>query len=215
MTTARASSLLRAGALVCALAMAAGCVRAPQAPAPRSLTELSAEDLYRKAAEFAGRGDWVGAEQYLQAARRAGFDERRVTGALVRVCLASERYQTALSYAEPYLMTHPEDWPLRQVVAAVYMSQGHVAHARSLLLEVAQQAPFDAETRFMLGALSSSHGEWKHEARDHFEAYLALAPTGEHAQEARHWLRTHPQPVSLDVHEDMTEGGQVTAENIP
>jgi tetratricopeptide (TPR) repeat protein len=176
---------------LCALLALSACSRARPPQVPSSLAEVPAEELFRKGAEFAQRGDWVAAEQYLQAARRAGADERRVVANLVKVCLASERYQTALSYAEPYVARHPSDWRFKQVVGTILVSQGRLLEAQELLEEVIRQEPGDAGTHLVLAALEANHFGRPEAAQSHYEAYLSLEPTGEYASEARHWIAQH------------------------
>jgi tetratricopeptide (TPR) repeat protein len=172
---------------------------------PASLAEVPGDELSRRGAEFAQRGDWVGAEQYLQAARRAGVDERRVVANLVKVCLASERYQTALAYAEPYVARHPSDWRFKQVVGTILMSQGRLLEAQALLEEVLRQAPTHAGSHLVLASLEAHHFGRPEAAQRHYEAYLSLEPAGEYANEARHWIAQHALRSPAHTSSETTE----------
>ena len=102
---------------------------------------------------------------------------------LLKVCLSSSRLRAALTHAEPYLRDHPEDDALRYVVAIVHMGLGKTAEARLDLIELLHHDEQNADAHLLLGILDSRTDVIS--ARDHFRSYLALAPHGDHAGEAR------------------------------
>ena len=168
------------------------------APPTDPVAEASAEQLFATGMAAASGGDLVRAEQYLAAAGARGYDETKIIGPLVRVCVAASRLRQALLYAQPYLRTHPDDWRLRFVVASIHVGLDSVADARRELERVVLAAPEVPEPHFALAALLRERLRDDAAARPHFERYLALAPTGAHADEARVALDTPlPQPTEL------------------
>jgi hypothetical protein len=85
---------------VCLVLLCAGCNHAGlhhSSGLPEHLRMISAEDLFREGVAYALRGDTLRAEQYLNASKQRGHDPEAVVTWLVRVCVASSRYQTALT----------------------------------------------------------------------------------------------------------------------
>ncbi len=142
-------------------------------------------------------GDWLRAEHYLAAAERRGAPSARVVPLLVRACVESSRLRAALNHAEPYLDSHPEDAPLRFVVASLYAALGLPERARDELEAVIRLDPHHARAEYALGELwARSFGDRDRAAR-HFDRYLDLAPRGPHAAEARRWLEAErKEPAS-------------------
>ena len=168
------------------------------APPTDPVSEASAEELFATGMASASGGDLVRAEQYLAAAGARGYDETKIIGPLVRVCVAASRLRQALLYAQPYLRTHPEDWRLRFVVATIHLGLESVADARRELDRVVLAAPEVPEPHFALATLLRERLHDDAAARPHFERYLSLAPTGAHADEARVALDTPlPPPTEL------------------
>ncbi len=168
------------------------------APPTDPVSEASAEELFATGMASASGGDLVRAEQYLAAAGARGYDETKIIGPLVRVCVAASRLRQALLYAQPYLRTHPDDWRLRFVVAMIHLGLESVADARRELDRVVLAAPEVPEPHFALATLLRERLHDDAAARPHFERYLALAPTGAHADEARVALDTPlPPPTEL------------------
>jgi tetratricopeptide (TPR) repeat protein len=133
-------------------------------------------------------GDWLRAEHYLAAAERRGAPVASVVPLLVRACVESSRLRAALDHAEPYLETHPDDAPLRFVVASLHKALGAPERAREELEAVIRLDPAHPGAEYALGELwARSLGDQDNAAR-HFDRYLELAPRGPHAAEARRWL---------------------------
>jgi tetratricopeptide (TPR) repeat protein len=208
--TSRISS--RHLALACGLALvvpvAEGCGGAsPQAEAASDarasdpLNAVPAAELYRRGMILGQHGDFVRAEQYLLAARYRGFDEARVIPALMEVCVRASRLSAALGYAEPYLESHPTNWPLRILVGSIHLGLGHLAQARTHLeraLRDGQETaardghPEPAEAHYLLGIVMREQAELV-EARVHFARYAELEPQGTHAEEVGAIL-AEPEP---------------------
>ncbi|MBX3273121.1 MAG: hypothetical protein KF729_22850 [Sandaracinaceae bacterium] len=150
------------------------------------LDSISAEELYRRGRLLSGGGDYIRAEQYLAAAIARGFPEEQAMPALLAACVEGSRLVSALQYAEPYLLRHPEQWTLRMLVASIHMGLEQHARARDELLEVLRTAPEEPpQAHYFLAVLYRDRLEDEDLAREHFGRYLALAPDGEHAEEAR------------------------------
>ncbi|MDW8247251.1 MAG: tetratricopeptide repeat protein [Sandaracinaceae bacterium] len=157
------------------------------------LQSVSAEELWRRGMALARRGDYTRAEQYLLVARDKGVPEERVLPWLVSVCVRASRLSAAVSYAEPYLERHPDDWPLRTLVGSLHYALGRLNEARKHLEKAVELAKKDprlregkepAETHYLLAIVLRDQGE-DSRAREHFSAYLNLNPHGEHAAEVR------------------------------
>jgi thioredoxin-like negative regulator of GroEL len=164
-------------------------------PATDPVSEVPAEQLFETGMASAAQGDFVRAEQYLAASGARGKPETEVIGPLVRVCVAASRLRQALVYAQPYLRRHPDDWRLRFVVATVHLGLEQLDEARTELQRVIAAAPEVPEPYFVLGTLLRERQRDEAAARPHFERYLALAPTGAHADEARLALTTPLPPI--------------------
>jgi tetratricopeptide (TPR) repeat protein len=165
----------------------------PVGPPPGDpLAGVQAAELYRRGLALAGAGDFVRAEQYLTSAIARGFPEERALGPLLRVCVASSRLRAALGHAEPYLVRNPDAWPLRYVVASIYLGVGDVDRARDSLERVIADAPEQPDAHYLLGVvLRDEVGDRPGSAR-RFARYLELAPDGEHVAEVRAALRALP-----------------------
>jgi tetratricopeptide (TPR) repeat protein len=96
--------------------------------------------------------------------------------------------RAALSHAEPYLSSHPDDAPLRFVVASLYAALGLPERARDELEAVLRLDPDHARAEYALGELSARSFDDRESAARHFARYLELAPRGPRAAEARRWL---------------------------
>lgn len=144
-------------------------------------------DLTAQGISFAEAGDFLRAEQYLASALRAGADVDKVLPALLRVCVASERYEAALAYAQRYEPNARESAELQLVLAALQMGVGQVENARRTL-ELVLAHNEDAQAHFLLGELYYHNLEDYASADKHYRQYLALAPTGRHAESVRRML---------------------------
>jgi tetratricopeptide (TPR) repeat protein len=147
--------------------------------------EQKPEVLLQRGKALAAIGDLVRAEQYLTAALEAGASDAKVTPALMRVCLDGKRYRAAIDYGEAYLRKHPKDARLRYLLGTLYYAVGDTGAARENLEEVTVELPDHADAHYAL-AVVLLDGEHDIVAADrHFRAYVRLAPSGPHADEAR------------------------------
>jgi len=147
------------------------------------LARVTAEDLFYLAVSHARSGDLLRAEQYLSAARQRGYDESAVVYWLVRVCVASSRYQSALGHAADHLRDHPSDWSLRLIVASIHEALGDLVRARWELERIVRAAPGRPLPHYRLAMLYRSSEEDQERAREHLAEYLRLTPRGPHAAE--------------------------------
>ncbi len=183
--TATPSRLVLAAAL--ALVACGGAPKRAAAP-PDPLVEVSADELYRRGVEQHRAGDYVRAEQYLQAARDRGYDPDQVVSELIGVCVDASRYQAALRYALPHLDKHPDDWSLRYLVASLYLATDEPAQARAELERTIAKQPDQPGPHYLLGFTLAEKLNQPEAASRAYQRYLELAPEGEHAAEARDWL---------------------------
>jgi outer membrane protein assembly factor BamD (BamD/ComL family) len=75
--------------------------------------------LAARGLELLERGDYVRAEQYLQAAARSGGSEAELIVPLLQSCIASNRLRSALAHAERHLARHPDAAHVRYVRSAI------------------------------------------------------------------------------------------------
>ena len=105
--------------------------------------------------------------------------------ALMQVCVQGQRLVAALGYAEPYLARHPDNWTLRMLVASIHMGLENHEQARDQLTRVIETAPEEPpQAHYFLGVLYRDSLADNERAAEHFRRYLALAPDGEHREEA-------------------------------
>jgi len=149
------------------------------------LRAISAADLFKEGVAYALRGDTLRAEQYLNASKQRGHDPEAVVTWLVRVCVASSRYQTALTHATAYLRGNPSHWWLRFVVANIHDALGDIERARSELERVVEAKPERSLPHYRLGVLYRERLANQRLSKLHFEEYLRLEPDGPHAAEVR------------------------------
>lgn len=170
------------------LLLSAGCSHAgphPSSGLPEELRVISAEDLFTEGVAYALRGDTLRAEQYLNASKQRGHDPEAVVTWLVRVCVASSRYQTALVHAAAYLQENPSHWWLRFVAANIHDALGNVERARSELEMVVAAEPKQSLPHYRLGLLYRERLADHDLSKSHFQEYLRLEPEGPHAAEVR------------------------------
>lgn len=176
----------RFGYVVSALFMfMCACTSSAQNPPRRtsSAQTASAADLYAQGVALAELGDYTRAEQYLLSALRAGHDGPLTTRALVTTCVRAGRLRSAIVYAANQLAETPRDVPLRRMLGTLYWALGEREAAARELRQVLRLADDDAESHYMLALVLRMHDPKT--ARAHFARYLALAPEGRHAEEAR------------------------------
>ena len=159
--------------------------------------EDNPKSLFARGLQYAKRGDYIRAEQYLVAAISAGLPKRNALPPMIQICLASSRIHAASKYAREYLRTYPEDWTIRLVSASLHLAAKRYDEARQDVEQVIEEQPEASMPRYMLARLLHEHFDDDKSARRHFEAYLKLSPSGEHAREVRNYLK-----YSLTDHEE-------------
>jgi tetratricopeptide (TPR) repeat protein len=178
--------------MLCALVGLSACSTQPVPSAAHSNGRASERDAAARLLEAGERllanGDWLRAEHYLAAAHRRGVPASRVVPLLVQACIESSRLRAALDHAEPYLETHPDDAPLRFVVATLHAALGSPERAREELETLTRLDPEHARAEYALGELCAHSLDDPDAAAHHFGRYLELNPSGPHAAEARQWL---------------------------
>ncbi len=172
---------------------AVGCASHGSEVQTRLATEKSErrpELLIRKARAYASIGDATRAEEYLNAAREAGGDERVIVRALMDVCINDHRYRAAVGYAEGFLRRHPSDRELRFLLATLDVALGNSSSALHELHTVLDQAPDNVEARYVLAVVLRDEVGDVEGADSEFREYLRRAPAGAHAEEAQGSLLT-------------------------
>jgi predicted Zn-dependent protease len=144
----------------------------------------SPDELYSVALHHAQQGDLMRAEQYLNAARKEGYDEAAVVYWLVRVCLAAGRYHAALGHGARHLNREPSNWRLRLVVASIHEALGDPQGALTELEQVVRSHPSFPLAHYRLAQAYLRHPSHMDRAKLHLETYLALDPEGVHAPAA-------------------------------
>jgi tetratricopeptide (TPR) repeat protein len=185
--TERSLDKLRA-LIFAAIIVAPGCWHARGAElASGNSTERAshAEALIAQADSFGARGDYLRAEQYLNAALAQGADETRLLPLVVRICIADQRYRDAAQYLENHLRRHPTDRAAGFLLASVHFSLGHVELARKELAALVAADPSRADAHYALAVLLRDEAGDLADANRHFREYLRLNPKGAHAEEAR------------------------------
>lgn len=164
-----------------------GCASAPPiVPTPAPHDEASS--LFDRASFFSERGDSVRAEQYFVAAVREGYPEHRVLPHLLRTCLQASRLRAARTYAESYVLRHPEAHAVRTLLASLHLALGDTDAARSELEHVLSFTPTHATAHYLLAVIARDFALDACNARAEFTEYLALAPDARRAAEARRFL---------------------------
>jgi tetratricopeptide (TPR) repeat protein len=182
--------------LIAATCIGPGCASVKTAT-PSVAEAQPGEDHARRGLELAKQGDDFGAEQYFQAAIKAGYSERAATRLMVTTCIAGGRLERARTHAERYVERNPADWIFLHVLASIYFAEGQADQASQLLALVLSEHPDHAPSHFLQGMVMRDQVGDFAAARASFERYLALAPSGEHHEEARAWLRrarSYPMP---------------------
>lgn len=222
MSARSGSELVRSAIAVLCLALAIGCgaARGTESEEPEAdpLDSVSGEELYRRGVLLARAGDFVRSEQYLAASMERGVPEAQVLPTLLAVCIEASRLAAALTYAEPYLAQHPREWSLRMLVASIQMGLGRHQVARAELERVLADAPEEPpEAHYFLGVLLRDELEDVEGAREHFRRYLALAPDGNHREEALALLPPEERglPIRMERHADPPVEADAASEPTP
>ena len=183
---------------IAACTVLGACARAGSGPerayagAPMQAARLGPDALLARGIALLQAGDGLRAEQYLTLAVRAGADESRAIAPLVRACAGSARLQSALEHALPYLRRHPDAWRLRYMVAALQLALGRTQLALAELEQVRRAQPRAAQAHYLAAVIARDQLHDAQAASAGFSAYVRTAPHGEHAAEARAWLRERP-----------------------
>jgi Flp pilus assembly protein TadD len=175
------------------LMLTASCASANSEVKARMATEKSERNpdlLIRKARAYASIGDATRAEDYLNAARDSGGDERIIVRLLLDVCINDHRYRAAVGYAEDFLRRHPRDRELRFLLATLDVALGNAPSALKELHTVLAEAPANVEARYVLAVVLRDEVGDMDAADTEFREYLRLAPRGAHAEEAQGSLLT-------------------------
>jgi tetratricopeptide (TPR) repeat protein len=149
------------------------------------MNDVQGRQLFDQGIALARSGDLVRAEQYLAASTTRGMAEERVLPLLLEVCVAASRFRAAVAYAEPYLQRHPQAWRLRFLVATIRVGLNDSLAARRDLEEVLRAKEDHAEAHFVLASMLREHFNDPVGADPHYRRYLAIEPSGAHADEAR------------------------------
>lgn len=157
-------------------------------PGADPLADIPAEQLFSQGQQLARQGDLLRAEEYLSAALQRGHPPAQTLPVLLKVCLAASRLGAALNYAQPYLQLHPDDYPLRYLVAAVQFGLSRPEQAARELRRVVQQQPDFAQAHYLLAVILRDHAHDLDAATRHFLRHQALDPRGLHGAEVAAWL---------------------------
>lgn len=141
--------------------------------------------LVEKGRAFAEAGDILRAQEYFAASLKAGADEKVVLPMLLRVCVAERNYRLAIEYAESALTRDPKNSRLRLLSGTLHASVGDMARSRERLERAANELANEADVQFTVAVSFRDDANDVIMADKYFRRYLALAPTGEHADEAK------------------------------
>lgn len=157
---------------------------------PKKKEGLTSEQLLEVASLLEQSGDTVRAEQYLRSALKEGADEKTILPRLLRLYVSDGQLRLAIDLAEQSLRQDPADVTLRLFLGALQTAVGADLLAVEQYERVITADPKNAEAHFALATLLHDGTGGRDRADEHFRAYLALAPAGEHAAEARGLLLT-------------------------
>lgn len=149
---------------------------------------LSAEQLLAIADVAARGGDRLRAQQYLQKSLRDGAPPERVLPRLLQLYLDDGQYRLAIDTLRDHLHEHPRQPQPRLLLGDLYAATQLTAAAIDEYERVLELAPDSARAHFALASLLHELGSDPGRADRHFRAYLASAPAGRHADEARSLL---------------------------
>jgi len=166
---------------------------------PDPIGNVEGQELYDRGMALARTGDLLRAEQYLKGAIERGYPIEQALPSLLKICVAASRLNTALSYAEPHLRDHPDDYRLRTLVASIHLGLGNVDDAENHLNEAIEHAPTDPPAYYLLGMLHREQHDDPVAGEEYLRRYLELAPNGVHAAEVRNMLR-HREPIRRIEH---------------
>ena len=176
------------------IALLAGCGAASSTP-PTSARPVLKDpvQLAARGDAYAELGDYTRAEQYFGAAIAAGGKTAEILPRLLRACVGAGDLRLAAEYAETELARNPDNAHLRFVTGALYAQIGNPVAAREHLVQAASALPDDGEVQFSVAAFFRDDLHDRVVADPYFREYLRIAPTGAHAEEARHSLMERVQ----------------------
>jgi tetratricopeptide (TPR) repeat protein len=162
------------------------CSAPAQKPAETARAQLKdTRLLVERGRAYSEVGDYTRAEQYFGAALSAGAKPEIVLPHLLEACVQSGHLRLASEYAEQQLARDPGNPHLRFLAGAIHAQLGNRASARGHLQQAAAELPNDANVQFSVATFFRDDLHDRVEADPYFRTYLSLAPTGEHANEAR------------------------------
>jgi Tfp pilus assembly protein PilF len=147
--------------------------------------EQTQQKLTARGRAFAAIGDTTRAREYFDAALEAGGDDRLLTPLLLSVCVRDGRYRLAIEYAERHVRRHPRDARMRFVLGTLRAGVGESVGAEADLSKVIAATPDNFDAHYALAVLLRDKLGDLIGADQHFRAYLALQPEGEHSEEAK------------------------------
>jgi Tfp pilus assembly protein PilF len=167
----------------------AACASAPEQRLETDVHAFQREQTHQKLTArgrgFAAIGDTTRAREYFDAALEAGGDDRVLTPLLLSVCVRDGRYRLAIEYAERHVRRHPRDARMRFVLGALRAGVGEFVGAEADLSKVIAVTPDNSDAHYALAVLLRDQRGDLIGADQHFRAYLALQPEGEHSEEAK------------------------------
>jgi tetratricopeptide (TPR) repeat protein len=153
-----------------------------------TLPRLQTEQLLAVAEVAERSGDDLRAQQYLLAALKTGTASaapERVLPRLLQLYIRDGQYRLATETLRDHLRRHPQQHGLRLLLADLYAATQLSAAAVTEYERVLSAAPASPRAHFALGSLLHDVGGEPARADLHLRAYLAYAPEGVHAEEAR------------------------------
>ncbi len=162
----------------------AGCAVPAQVPEPRRPEDALGLDLSARGEELAGAGDDIRAEHYFVAALEVGAPVDEVLPRLLKVCVRSQRYSSALQYAQDYGSGAEPTETLQLVTASLYLATADVGKAQALLERLVASGA-SARAHLMLGDIYAEDLRDYARADEQYTAYLALAPDDAEAAQVR------------------------------
>lgn len=173
------------GALTLTCACSGARLPAAAAADARDADRPRRAELVEVARILAKNGDRVRAAQYLTLAQRQGVPARTVIPSLIALYTADAQYRLAIDAAESYLRRQPNDHRIRSCLGALYVAVDATSDAIRTYETLVQESPDDAEAHFALASLLNDASASRVRADAHYRSYLALAPAGRYAEEAR------------------------------
>ena len=185
--------LIAAIALGASLTLGCGSPRDPSVAAAETVEQgYAPERLLELGRAHRRSGDATRAEQefaaVLESRRATGEQKKTALREVLATCIEAQRLRVAIDYAEPALRRDPNDVALLRLVASLSAAVGEGLRARSLYERLIAIAPNDPEAELGLARVHRDAFADRAAASDHYERYLALAPSGAHVDEARSFL---------------------------